>query len=41
MAVSIIFGLIFATLITLGMVPVLYVLFFRIKVRDLDELPEP
>jgi len=32
MAVSIIFGLIFATVITLGMVPVLYALFFRVRV---------
>lgn len=31
MAVSIIFGLIFATVITLGMVPVLYALFFRLR----------
>ena len=30
MAVSIIFGLIFATVITLGMVPVLYAIFFRV-----------
>ncbi|WP_300673260.1 efflux RND transporter permease subunit [Desulfoluna sp.] len=40
MAVSIIFGLIFATTITLGMVPVLYVLFFRIPVHALEESPE-
>ena len=33
MAVSIIFGLLFATVITLGMVPVLYVLLFRVKVQ--------
>jgi multidrug efflux pump len=32
MAVAIIFGLVFATVIPLGMVPVLYALFFRIRV---------
>ncbi|UCF19210.1 MAG: efflux RND transporter permease subunit [Gemmatimonadota bacterium] len=35
MAISIIFGLLFATLLTLGLVPVLYSLFFRISFRDL------
>jgi multidrug efflux pump subunit AcrB len=34
MAVAIIFGLLFATLLTLGVVPVLYSLFFRVKFRD-------
>ncbi|NNF84569.1 MAG: efflux RND transporter permease subunit [Deltaproteobacteria bacterium] len=33
MAISIIFGLIFATLLTLGMVPVLYSLFFRVNFK--------
>ncbi|SCY71995.1 efflux RND transporter permease subunit [Desulfoluna spongiiphila] len=32
MAVSIIFGLVFATVITLGMVPALYALFFRVRI---------
>ena len=31
MAIAIIFGLIFATVLTLGVVPVLYSLFFRVK----------
>ncbi|MCA9402547.1 MAG: efflux RND transporter permease subunit [Candidatus Omnitrophica bacterium] len=31
MAISIIFGLIFATVLTLGVVPVLYALFFRVR----------
>ncbi|MEM8961484.1 MAG: efflux RND transporter permease subunit [Acidobacteriota bacterium] len=34
MAVVIIFGLIFATALTLGVVPVLYALFFRVNYRD-------
>ena len=34
MAISIIFGLLFATLLTLGLVPVLYSLFFRVSFRD-------
>ena len=34
MAIAIIFGLIFATLLTLGVVPVLYTLFFRVDVSD-------
>ncbi len=33
MAISIIFGLAFATALTLGVVPVLYTLFFRVKFR--------
>ena len=33
MAIAIIFGLIFATILTLGMVPVLYTLFFRVKFK--------
>jgi len=32
MAVSILFGLLFATLLTLGVVPVLYAIFFRVRV---------
>jgi multidrug efflux pump subunit AcrB len=31
MAIAIIFGLLFATLLTLGVVPVLYSVFFRVK----------
>jgi len=34
MAVAIIFGLMFATILTLGFVPVLYSLFFRLKFKD-------
>jgi multidrug efflux pump len=34
MAVAIIFGLFFATVLTLGLVPVLYSLFFRIKFKN-------
>ena len=34
MAIAIIFGLIFATLLTLGVVPVLYALFFRVSFKD-------
>ncbi len=34
MAIAIIFGLAFATVLTLGMVPVLYSLFFRVSFRD-------
>jgi multidrug efflux pump subunit AcrB len=34
MAISIIFGLLFATILTLGLVPVLYSLFFRVNFRD-------
>jgi multidrug efflux pump subunit AcrB len=34
LAVAIIFGLGFATLLTLGLVPVLYAIFFRIKFKD-------
>jgi hypothetical protein len=33
MAIAIIFGLIFATLLTLGVVPVLYSLFFRVSFK--------
>lgn len=36
MAVSIIFGLLFATILTLGFVPVLYALFFRVRFRDVE-----
>jgi multidrug efflux pump subunit AcrB len=35
MAIAIMFGLAFATVLTLGVVPVLYSLFFRVSVRDL------
>ncbi len=34
MAISIIFGLVFATVLTLGVVPVLYTLFFRVNFRE-------
>ena len=34
MAVTILFGLLFATLLTLGVVPVLYALFFRVRFDD-------
>jgi len=34
MAVAIIFGLMFATVLTLGLVPVLYSIFFRVKFKD-------
>jgi len=34
MAVAIIFGLSFATLLTLGVVPALYALFFRVRFKD-------
>jgi multidrug efflux pump len=34
MAITIIFGLLFATLLTLGVVPVLYSLFFRVQYKD-------
>jgi multidrug efflux pump subunit AcrB len=34
MAIAIIFGLLFATLLTLGLVPILYSLFFRVSFRD-------
>jgi multidrug efflux pump len=34
MAISIIFGLLFATALTLGLVPILYSLFFRVRFKD-------
>ena len=37
MAVAILFGLIFATALTLGFVPVLYTLFFRVKYDDVEQ----
>ncbi len=39
MAIAIIFGLIFATLLTLGVVPVLYTLFFRVKFKGFRYKP--
>ncbi|MDH3380491.1 MAG: efflux RND transporter permease subunit, partial [Gammaproteobacteria bacterium] len=36
MAVAIVFGLLFATVLTLGWVPVLYSLFFRIRFKDFE-----
>ncbi len=37
MAVAIIFGLLFATVLTLGFVPVLYALFYRVKFKDFTD----
>ena len=34
MAITIIFGLLFATVLTLGVVPVLYALFFRVRFKN-------
>ncbi len=34
MAVAIMFGLLFATMLTLGVVPVLYAIFFKVKFKD-------
>jgi multidrug efflux pump subunit AcrB len=34
MAITILFGLLFAMTLTLGIVPVLYSLFFRVKYKD-------
>lgn len=34
MAVAIMFGLLFATMLTLGVVPVLYSLFFKVSFED-------
>ena len=39
MAIAIIFGLIFATLLTLGVVPVLYTLLFRVKFKGFQYKP--
>lgn len=36
MAVAILFGLLFASMLTLGFVPVLYSLFFRVKFKDFE-----
>ena len=36
MAVSLIFGLIFATILTLGVIPVLYTIFFRVAYKDYE-----
>ena len=33
MAIAIIFGLLFATVLTLGVVPILYSLFFRVNYK--------
>ncbi|MEO1074520.1 MAG: efflux RND transporter permease subunit [Bacteroidota bacterium] len=38
MAVAILFGLLFATVLTLGVVPALYALLFRVKVADTTDL---
>ena len=39
MAVAIIFGLMFATLLTLGLVPALYALFFRVRFKNFKYEP--
>ena len=36
MAIAILFGLLFATLLTLGVVPILYAIFFRVDMREAD-----
>ena len=41
MAVAIMWGLVFATGLTLGVVPVLYSLFFRVSFRDFRYTPQP
>ncbi len=41
MALAIIFGLLFATVLTLGVVPILYSLFFRVPFRDYRYGSEP
>ena len=35
-AIAIIFGLLFATVLTVGVVPVLYTLFFRLKFKGVE-----
>ena len=39
MAIAILFGLMFATALTLGVVPILYSLFFGVSFRDAREEP--
>ena len=39
MAVTIIFGLVFATVLTLGIVPVLYSVFFRVSFKGYQYEP--
>jgi multidrug efflux pump subunit AcrB len=41
MAIAIIFGLLFGSLLTLGVVPVLYSLFFRVSFKDFAYGTEP
>jgi multidrug efflux pump subunit AcrB len=41
LAITIIFGLLFATLLTLGVVPLLYTLFFRVSFRETLAAPTP
>lgn len=36
MAIAILFGLLFATVLTLGVVPILYALFFRVKFKNFE-----
>ncbi len=36
MAIAIIFGLLFSTVLTLGVVPVLYSLFFKVKFKGYE-----
>ena len=38
MAVAIMFGLLFATVLTLGVGPILYSLFFRVSFKDYGSL---
>jgi multidrug efflux pump subunit AcrB len=40
MAIAIIFGLLFSTVLTLGVVPVLYSLFFRVKFANFSYDPD-
>jgi len=40
LAIAIIFGLLFATMLTLGVVPVLYSLFFRVRFKNFQYNPD-
>ena len=40
MAIAIMFGLLFATVLTLGVVPVLYTLFFRVNFQNFQYVPQ-
>ncbi len=39
MAISIIFGLVFATLLTLGLVPLMYSILYRVSFKDTEQTP--